>query len=132
MKYVILVSRLLLGLVFTVFGANSILHFLPGSLPAGDAGTWSGLMMAHHYMTFVGVLQLVAGILLLVGRFVPLALTILAPILVNILAFHFLFLPQGVIIGLICSVLEIVLLIAYHRSFAPLFAPNPEVDTSKL
>jgi putative oxidoreductase len=132
MKYVILVSRLLLGLVFTAFGAISILHFKGGSLPPGDAATWSELMAAHHYTTFVGVLQLVAGILLLVGRFVPLGLTILAPILVNILAFHILFMPQGVIYGLICSVLEIILLIAYHRNFAPLFAPNPEADTSKL
>lgn len=133
MKYIVLVSRLLLGLVFVVFGANSVLHFMGGSsLPPGDAGVWTGLMMAHHYMNFVGVLMIVGGLLLLVGRFVPLGLTILAPILVNILLFHFLFTRQGISKALVCTLLELILLIAYHRSFHSLFAPNPEIDTKKL
>jgi putative oxidoreductase len=132
MKYIPLVSRLLLGFMFFVFGLNNILHFLPMPLPTGDALTWMGIMAGHGYMTFVGVVMVIGGLLLLVGRFVPLGLTLIAPVIVNILLYHALLWPHGVVPGIIAAVLEIVLLIAYHRSFAGLFVPNPEADTRKI
>ena len=89
MKYAVLIARILLGLAFVVFGANILFPFLP--MPAqtpSDGTTWSMIMMAHKYMAFIGLCQIVGGLLVLVGRFVPLGLTILAPVLVNILLFH--------------------------------------------
>jgi putative oxidoreductase len=132
MKYIPLVSRLLLGLMFFVFGLNNILGFIHLPLPSGDALTWMGILHAHNYMTFVGVIMTIAGLLLLVGRFVPLALTLIAPVIVNILLYHALLWPHGIAPAIIALVLEVVLLIAYHRSFAPLFAPNPEADTKTI
>jgi uncharacterized membrane protein YphA (DoxX/SURF4 family) len=132
MKYVPLAARLLLGLIFFVFGLNNILHFIHMPLPTGDALTWFGIMMGHGWITFVGVIMVIGGLLLLVGRFVPLALTILGPVVVNILLYHALLWPHGAALAIIVALLEILLLIVYHRSFASLFAPNPEADTRKL
>jgi putative oxidoreductase len=132
MKYVLLASRLLLGLIFFVLGLNLILSFLHMPYPTGDALTWYGIMAAHRWMTFAGVIQVIAGLLLLVGRFVPLALAMLAPIIVNILLYHSLLWPHGYAPAIVVTVLEIILLIAYHRSFAPLFVPDPTADTHKL
>lgn len=89
MKTVSSVARILLGIVFTVFGLNGFLHFIPmGPPPAGFAGQYLGALEISHYLTVVFVLEFVAGILLLVNRYVPLALTTLAAIIVNILLFH--------------------------------------------
>ena len=123
----VLVVRVLLGFLFVVFGLNGILHFLPAPpMPPSDAATFATIMAAHKWMTVVSLLQVIGGLLLLVGRYVPLGLTILAPILVNILLFHLLLQPKGIAIGLICSLLELFLLFAYRRSFRGLFDANPE------
>jgi uncharacterized membrane protein YphA (DoxX/SURF4 family) len=132
MKYIPLVSRLLLGLIFFVFGLNNILHFIKLPPPTGDALAWMTIMVTHGYLTFVGVVMVIGGLLLLVGRFVPLALTLLAPVIVNILLYHALLWPHGAVPGILAAVLEIILLIAYHRSFAGLFVPDPTADTTKL
>lgn len=131
MKWVVLGARLLLGLVFFVFGLNGLLNFLHAPPMAGDAGTWAGIMANHHWMTFVAVVQVIGGLLLLVNRFVPLALTLLAPELVNILLFHLLLTERaGILPGAICAVLELFLLFVYRRNFLPLLAMNPEADTT--
>ena|ERR1700761_9338585 len=131
MKWVILVARILLGLVFFVFGLNGLLHFMPSPPMTGDVGTWVGIMASHHWMTFVAVIQVIGGLLLLVNRFVPLALTILAPELVNILLFHLLLTGgAGIVPGAVCTVLELFLIVVYRRNFLPLLAMNPEADTT--
>lgn len=132
MRYVVLVARVVEGLIFTFFGLNTLLHFFNGPLPSGDALTWFGIMLSHHWMNFVGVVELVGGLLLLVGRFVPLGITLLAPVLVNILLYHALLWPHGYGFAIVVLVTELVLLGAYWRSFAPLFHPNPEARTPKL
>jgi len=132
MKYILLVSRLLLGLITLVFGLNSILHFLPMPYPTGDALTWYGIMAAHGWMNFVGIILIIAGLLLLVGRFVPLALLLLAPVITNILLYHALLWPHDYIPAILVAVLEVILLIAYHRSFAALFIPDPAATVPKL
>ena len=127
MRKAVLVVRILLGFVFVLFGLNGILHFMPTPpMPPGDATTFATIMATHKYMSFVALLQVIGGLLLLVGRFVPLGLTILAPILVNILLFHILLEPQGVAIGMVCTVLELFLLYAYRLSFRGLFDANLE------
>ena len=132
MKVVVLVCRILLGLMFFIFGLNNILHFIPMPLPSGDALTWIGILAAHHWMNFVGAVMVIAGLLLLVNRFVPLALTLLAPIIVNILLYHALLWPHGVGAAVLALVLELALIAAYFSSFTPLLAMNPEVDTRRL
>jgi putative oxidoreductase len=129
MKVFVLICRLLLGFVFLLFGLNTLLHFLPMPLPTGDALTWFGVMAGSHWINFVGVLEVVGGLLLLVGRFVPLALTLLAPVIVNILLYHSLLWPHGYIPAILVAILECILLIVYRRNFLPLLASNPEADT---
>jgi hypothetical protein len=100
----------------------------------GDAGTFGMLLFTHHYFVFVGVVQLVGGLLLLVGRFVPLALAILGPVLVNILAFAFLLAGGGAnaVPGIVFSVLWFVVFFAYIRNFLPLFMPEAKPEPGKL
>jgi uncharacterized membrane protein YphA (DoxX/SURF4 family) len=132
MRYVILGARVLLGLIFLIFGLNGLLHFFKPPLPTGDALTWYGIMAAHHWMNFVAVEQLVGGLLLLVGRFVPLGLTLLGPVIVNILLYHALLWPHGYAIAILALILELLLLAVYWRSFAPLLYPNPEAKEPHL
>ena len=129
MKVAILIARVLLGLMFFIFGLNNILHFLKLPVPPGDAGAFEGLLVSHNMLTFVGLLMVIAGLLLLVGRYVPIALVILGPILVNILAFHLLFTGgSGIAPGLIATLLELFLIWAYRLSFRGLFDAAPEVS----
>ncbi len=129
MKKVILVARILLGLVFVFFGANIILHFLNPPGPTGDAGQLAEILAKSKWMTFVGVVQLVGGILLLVGRYVPLGLALLAPVIVNILLFHLLLLGgAGIAPGLVVTVLELFLIWAYRGYFRSLLGSAHEVS----
>ncbi len=131
MKMAVLVCRILLGLMFFIFGLNNLLHFIPMPPPSGDALTWIVIMGSHHWMNFVGVLMTIAGLLLLVNRFVPLALTLLAPILVNILLYHALLWPHGAAAAIVGGLLELVLIAFYFPSFVSLLAMNPEAGTRK-
>ena len=130
MKYAILAARILLGLAFVIFGANILLHFIPmPAQPPSDAVTWSTIMAAHKWMSFIGVCQLAGGILLLVGRFVPLALTILGTVLVNILLFHLTLAGgHGIAPGLILSLLWLFLFFVYRAAFRGIFAASSPVE----
>src|SRR5882757_2224937 len=98
------VARWLLALVFIVFGLNGFLHFIPQPPPSSDlAKQYFTVMMASHYLTVVFVLQLAAGVLVLFPRTVPLALTIAGPLIVNILLFHLLMDPGGIVPGLVVT-----------------------------
>ena len=95
MKIVILIARLLLGLISVVFGLNGFLNFLSmGPMPTGLAGQFIGALFLSHYYWVVAALQIAGGALLLVNRFVPLALVLLGPVIVNIICYH-VFLNQG-------------------------------------
>jgi putative oxidoreductase len=128
MKMATLIARILLGLIFFVVGANHVMPFLPmPAMPASDGTTYLTLLMSHHVFTFIGLLMVVSGLLLLVGRFVPLALVILGPIIVNILMYHLMIEHGGVAVGLLTAVLELFLISVYRKSFYSLFHPAPEV-----
>ena len=127
MKIAIVIARILLGFVFASMGVVSILKLgKMGGMPA-DATTFLTLMVTHNYSTVVAIIMLIGGLLLLVGRYVPLGLVLLGPILVNILLFHILFQVPGIIAGLVCTVLEVFLIWVYRSSFRGLFDAAPKV-----
>jgi len=85
MKIVSIIARVLLGLLFLVFGLNGFLSFIPmGPMPVGLAGQFTAALFESHYMSVVFTIELAAGVLLLFNRYVALALTLLAPVIVNI------------------------------------------------
>ncbi|WP_263367150.1 DoxX family protein [Edaphobacter bradus] len=127
MKIAILIARFLLGLMFVVFGLNVYLNFIHMAAPTGDGGALLGLMFQHGWFTFFGVLYIVGGTLLLIGRFVPIGLVLLGPIIVVILLFHITFYPAGIGPGLFAAVLEVFLIWACRAHFEALFAPELNV-----
>ncbi len=124
MKIAVLIARVLLGLMFLVFGLNDFFHFIPMQPMPGDAGVLAGVMFTHGWFTFHGILYVVAGVLLLIGRYVPVALVILGPIIVNILVFHVTLAPNGIGPGLLATLLECFLIWAYWPAFRPIFNEN--------
>jgi putative oxidoreductase len=105
MKILTTISRFLLALIFLVFGLNGFLHFIPMPSPTGVAGQFMGAMFVTKYLVFVFAIQLIGGVLLLINRFVPLGLTLLAPVIVNILLFHSLMALSGLGIALFVAIL---------------------------
>lgn len=127
MKVAALVARILLGLVFVVFGLNGIHPFIPmGEMPTGLAGQFIGAMMQSHYSLIVAILQVIGGALLLANRYVSLGLVILGPIIVNIFLFHALMEPKGLPLAIVVVLLWFIL--AYHarRNLSGIFAPGIE------
>ena len=122
MKIAVIIARVLLGLMFLVFGLNAFFHFIPQPPMPGDAGTLGTLMFVHGWFTFYGILYVIAGVLLLVGMYVPVALVILGPIIVNILLFHLTLAPAAIGPGLVCALLELFLIYAYWPAFAGIFS----------
>src|SRR5437899_7850803 len=88
MKILTIIARSLLGLIFVVFGLNAFLDFIPMPPPEGLAGDFMKALFASHYFYVVAILQIAGGALCLVGQFVPLGLTLLYPVIVNIILFH--------------------------------------------
>ena len=125
MRMAITVARILLGLMFLTFGLNGFLHFLPMPPATGLAAQYFTVMSESHYMVLVFLVQLVSGVLLLANRFVPLALTLLGPVLVNILMFHVLMAPAGLPMALLATVLWFVVFYGVRRAFTGIFAPRP-------
>src|SRR5947209_15691532 len=98
MKIVVIVARILLALLFLVSGGDKLFHFFPQQpLPPGQAGQFMSVLMSTKYLVFVGLCEAIPGILLLINRFVPLALTILGPVIVNILLTGALMAHEGLI-----------------------------------
>ena len=128
MKIAVLISRILLGLIFVFFGVNGYLNFLHAPMPTGQAGQYLGVMFGSFYMYFVSLVQLVGGVLLLSGQFIPLALVLLGPVLVNILLFHISFLPSGLPPGILSTVLWFIIFFGYRRAFAGIFAQKAPVN----
>ncbi len=121
MKIVSIIARILLGLMFFVFGLNGFLQFIPAPPIPGQAGAFVSVLAQSHYVFFVSGVQVLAGALLLVNRFVPLALTLLAAIIANILVFHLTMQPSGLPPGLFVAILWCVLAWRHRAYFEPLF-----------
>lgn len=130
-KYVPTASRLGLGFVFTVFGLNGFLGFLPQPEMPGEAGAFLGALAATGYMfPLIKGTEVVAGLLLLSNRYVPLALTLLAPITVNILLFHSLLAP-ALALPLLLIVAQLYLAWVNRASFQGLLRARPAARKSQ-
>jgi uncharacterized membrane protein YphA (DoxX/SURF4 family) len=128
MKVAATIARILLGLVFFVFGLNGFLHFMPNPPPTPAAGAFFGALIQTGYMfTLIFGSQVLGGALLLLGVAVPFALVILAPDIVNIVCFHIFLspVPMQLVIALVVVALELFLAWRYREAFAPLFAYRP-------
>jgi putative oxidoreductase len=126
MKIATIIARVFLGLIFAVFGSNAFLHFIPmPPLPQGVTGEYLHAFFASGYVYVIGGFQFIGGLLLLIGRFVPLGLTILGAIIVNIWAFHILMAPEpaGLAPAILVTILELFLVWRYREAFAGIVRP---------
>jgi putative oxidoreductase len=122
MKIVVLIARILLGLVFFAFGLIAFLPFVPkGPMPTGLAGQFVTALFQSHYVVVVSALQIAGGALLLVNRYVPLGLTILGPIIFNILLYHLLLFHMGLGMAIVVAILWGIVAYYHRQSFAGLF-----------
>lgn len=122
MKLLAFLTRILLGLNFLVFGLNGFLNFIKVPLPGGHAGEFLGAMVATKYFWAIKGLEVVGGALLLAGR-VPLALTLLGPIVVNIVLYHTLMDRSGMPMAAVLGALSLFLLGRNRESFPAIFSP---------
>ncbi|MGO8970967.1 MAG: DoxX family membrane protein [Myxococcaceae bacterium] len=139
MRYLPVAARLLLGLIFFVFGLNGFFHFIPdpppppapGSLPPGALAFAGALFATGYFYPLLKAVETLSGLLLLSGRFVPLALTALAPIVVNILFFHAFLHPAGLPLAVAVLVLEVFLAWSYRDAFVPLLKARAQPASGK-
>jgi hypothetical protein len=126
MKIVTMIARILLGLVFLVFGANKIVPFMPATMPPGVAGQFMGALVSSKYLIFVGLCEALPGLLLLFNRYVPLALTLVGPVIVNILLVGLLMEPMALPSGLVVTALWFVVFWRVRPAFAGIFQARVE------
>jgi putative oxidoreductase len=126
MKITALIARILLGLVFLVFGLNGFLHFIPAPPPPGIAGQFVTVLFVSHFAWLIFGVQVIGGVLLLVGRYVVLGLMLLGPVIVNILTFHILMAPAGLPLALIVAILWAILAVRNKQHLAGIFVARSE------
>ena len=123
MKIAALIARILLGLVFFVFGLNGFLNFIPmGTMPTGTAGQFLAALFQSHYVLVVSAIQLAGGVLLLVNRYVPLALVLLGPVIVNIFLYHLLMDRSGLVVAIVVVILWGIVAFRHRQNFSGIFA----------
>lgn len=119
------VARILMGLPLLVFGLNGFFNLIPQPttpLPEGAAAFAGALMKSGYMMQLIGATQLIVGVLLVLNRFVPLALALFAPFIVNSIAFHVFLLPSGLPMAAVFLVLELYLAWAYWNTYRSMLA----------
>jgi putative oxidoreductase len=124
MKILTIIARTLLGLIFVVFGSNAFLHFIPmPPMPDGLASDFMKALFASHYFYVVAVTEVAGGLIVLSGRFTALGLTLLAPVIVNILSYHIFLNHEGWQPAAVVAALELFLLWQKRGAFAGLLKP---------
>jgi len=118
-RYLPIAARSAMGLVFFVCGLNGFLNFIPppsAPMPENALAFAMGLMKAGYFMPLLAGVQTLVGALLLTGRFVALALTLIAPVVLNILLFHAALAPDGLGLAIGLTAIELYLAYTYHDS----------------
>jgi hypothetical protein len=132
MKIATIIARSLLGAIFVVFGANMFLHFIPmPPPPEGPARDFMTALFVSHFLYVIGALQVAGGLLLLTRRWVPLGLTLLGPVIVNILSFRVLMAPAGLPMAIVVSALALFLVWRHRGNFAGLVRPAQPARSEK-
>jgi hypothetical protein len=121
MRTASIIARYLAGVIFLVIGLNGFLNFLPFPPPGGVAAQFMGALYVSHYLWVIFAFQVVAGVLLLVNRYVPLAVAVLAPVIVNILVFHATMAPSGLPLALVVALLWALIFVDVRAAFSGLF-----------
>src|SRR5579863_7681222 len=121
MRTASVVARYLTGVIFLLMGLNGFLNFIPLPPPAGIAGQFMGVLYVSHYLWVIFAFQVIAGVLLLANRYVPLALAVLAPVIVNILTFHATMAPSGLPLALFVAGMWAVIFVDVRPAFSGLF-----------
>ena len=121
MKIASTIARYLLGVIFLTFGLNGFLNFIPMPPPAGVAGQFFGALFVSKFYVAIFAVQIVAAVLLLANRYVPLALTTLAAVIFNILCFHILMAPAGLPLAFFVAVLWVLVFVNVRQAFSGLF-----------
>jgi len=122
MRIAALIARYLLALMFLVFGFNGFFHFITMPPMPGLPGQFMGAVFASHMYVVIFLLQIICGLLFLIGRYVPLALVLLGPVLFNILIFHIFMNPSGIGPGLIATICWLLVFYSVRSNFAGIFA----------
>ncbi|HXC44579.1 MAG TPA: hypothetical protein VNY51_13795 [Candidatus Dormibacteraeota bacterium] len=126
MKITSIIARYLLGLIFTVFGLNGFLNFIHQPPPTNPLTLQFLVSVSEsHFAAFFFAIQVLGGLLLLSGYFVPLALTVLAAELYNILAFHLTLAPASIAPALVACVLWVLVFLQYRENFKGIFRAKP-------
>jgi putative oxidoreductase len=131
MRIASVVAQYLTGVIFLVMGLNGFLNFIPLPPPAGIAGQFIGALYVSHYLWVIFAFQVIAGVLLLVNRYVPLAIAMLAPVTVNILSFHALMAPSGLPLALFVAGLWALIFVDVRPAFAGLFQSRPNRSSER-
>lgn len=126
MKIAATIARYLMALIFLVFGANKFFNFIPAPPTTGVIAQFSEVMISTKYMWLVGLFEVGGGVLLLANRFVPLALALLAPVIVNILFVNVAMAPQGLPSGIAVTVFWILVFLRVRSSFDGIFAQRKQ------
>ncbi|MGH9616677.1 MAG: hypothetical protein ACRD28_08030 [Acidobacteriaceae bacterium] len=128
MKIVTIIARILLGIIFLIFGLNGFFNFLHGTLPGGMAGTFLRVLMHSHYVYFVSGIQVIAGFILLIDRYVPLAVVLLGAEVANILIFHLTMELADIPLAIVIAILWAIVAWRVRANIAPLFAAKAECE----
>ena len=131
MKTASVIARYLAGAMFLVMGLNGFLNFIPLPPPGGIAGQFMGALYVSHYLWVIFAFQVVAGALLLANRYVPLAVALLAPVIVNILTFHATMAPSGLPLAFFVAVLWTLIFVDARPAFSGLFQSRLQPEEVK-
>jgi putative oxidoreductase len=131
MRTASVIAQYLAGVIFLVMGLNGFLNFIPLPPPGGVAGQFLAALYVSHYLWVIFAFQVIAGVLLLVNRYVPLAVAVLAPIIVNILTFHASMAPSGLPLALFVAALWAVIFVDVRPAFAGLFQSRPDRSSKR-
>jgi uncharacterized membrane protein len=133
MKHIFNISRILLGLIFVIFGLNGFMHFIPTTQFPGIAGQFLGAIFSSHFYVVVFLTQIVGGLLMLANRYVAFGLLLLGPVLVNILSFHIFMAPTKIPLALVATALWFVVWFRVRDAFSGVFVQRfPEEELSGL
>jgi len=129
MKIAVLIARILLGLIYFVFGLNFFLHFIPMPAPTKDAaGAFEGgLFGAGYFFPFMKVVEIVSGLFLLLNRYTPLFILVVFPITLNIFLFHAVLAPSGLTTAAPMLIFNLFLAFAYRKYYTSIFVAKPTV-----